>query len=199
MGVARPDLEPRATQFVPQIVKLIEKLIAGGHAYAAANGDVMYSINSFADYGKLSGKRLEDLRAGARVEVDEAKRDPLDFVLWKKSKPGEPSWESPWGGGRPGWHIECSAMSMTLLGEQFDIHGGGMDLKFPHHENEIAQSCGASGKPLANYWMHNGFVNVDSEKVSSPWATSSRCAMYCRTCAIRKCCAFAGFQPASRR
>jgi cysteinyl-tRNA synthetase len=127
---------------------------------------VMYSVTSFPDYGHLSGKRLADLRAGARVEVDEAKRDPLDFVLWKKSKPGEPSWESPWGGGRPGWHIECSAMSMALLGEHFDIHGGGMDLKFPHHENEIAQSCGASGKPLANYWMHNGFVNVDSEKMS---------------------------------
>ncbi len=166
MGVARPDLEPRATQFVPQIVALIQTLIARGHAYAATNGDVMYSVTSFPHYGQLSGKRLADLRAGARVEVDEAKRDPLDFVLWKKSKPGEPSWDSPWGDGRPGWHIECSAMSMTLLGEHFDIHGGGMDLKFPHHENEIAQSCGASGKPLANYWMHNGFVNVDSEKMS---------------------------------
>ncbi|MEO8307133.1 MAG: cysteine--tRNA ligase [Pseudomonadota bacterium] len=166
MGVARPDFEPRATQFVPQIVALIQTLIARGHAYAASNGDVMYSVTSFADYGKLSGKKLSDLRAGARVEVDEAKRDPLDFVLWKKSKPGEPSWDSPWGAGRPGWHIECSAMSMTLLGEHFDIHGGGMDLKFPHHENEIAQSCGASGKPLANCWMHNGFVNVDSEKMS---------------------------------
>ena len=126
----------------------------------------MYSVTSFPDYGQLSGKRLADLRAGARVDVDEAKRDPLDFVLWKQSKPGEPSWASPWGAGRPGWHIECSAMSMALLGEHFDIHGGGMDLKFPHHENEIAQSCGATGKPFANYWMHNGFVNVDSEKMS---------------------------------
>jgi cysteinyl-tRNA synthetase len=166
MGIARPDLEPRATQYLPQIVKLIATLITRGHAYVGGSGDVMYSVTSFAGYGKLSGKRLADLRAGARVDVDEAKRDPLDFVLWKMSKPGEPSWESPWGGGRPGWHIECSAMSMTLLGEHFDIHGGGMDLKFPHHENEIAQSCGATGHPFANYWMHNGFVNVDSEKMS---------------------------------
>jgi cysteinyl-tRNA synthetase len=166
MGVARPDLEPRATQFLPQIVSLIGRLVERGHAYVAPNNDVMYSVTSFGDYGQLSGKRLADLRAGARVDVDEAKRDPLDFVLWKHSKPGEPSWPSPWGDGRPGWHIECSAMSMTLLGEHFDIHGGGMDLKFPHHENEIAQSCGATGKPLANYWMHNGFVNVDSEKMS---------------------------------
>jgi cysteinyl-tRNA synthetase len=166
VGVARPDHEPRATQYLPQIVKLISTLIARGHAYVGSNGDVMYSVTSFADYGQLSGKRLADLRAGARVDVDEAKRDPLDFVLWKMSKPGEPSWESPWGAGRPGWHIECSAMSMALLGERFDIHGGGMDLKFPHHENEIAQSCGATGQPFANYWMHNGFVNVDSEKMS---------------------------------
>jgi cysteinyl-tRNA synthetase len=166
LGIARPDHEPRATQYLPAIVTLIEKLIARGHAYAAANGDVMYSVSSFEGYGRLSGKRLEDLRAGARVEVDEAKRDPLDFVLWKHSKPGEPSWPSPWGAGRPGWHIECSAMSMALLGEHFDIHGGGMDLKFPHHENEIAQSCGATGAHFASYWMHNGFVNVDSEKMS---------------------------------
>jgi len=166
LGIARPDHEPRATQHLPQIIALIEKLIARGHAYAAPNGDVMYAVASFEGYGKLSGKRLEDLRAGARVEVDEAKRDPLDFVLWKHSKPGEPSWPSPWGAGRPGWHIECSAMSMELLGEHFDIHGGGMDLKFPHHENEIAQSCGATGHALANYWLHNGFVNVDSEKMS---------------------------------
>src|SRR5882757_1523239 len=166
LGVARPDHEPRATQHVPHIVALIEKLITRGHAYAAPNGDVMYSVTSFDGYGRLSGKRLEDLRAGARVEVDEAKRDPLDFVLWKQSKPGEPSWPSPWGAGRPGWHIECSAMSMALLGEHFDIHGGGMDLKFPHHENEIAQSCGATGQVFANYWLHNGFVNVDSEKMS---------------------------------
>jgi cysteinyl-tRNA synthetase len=166
LGIAAPDHAPRATRHLPQIVSLIEKLIARGHAYAAANGDVMYAVASFADYGQLSGKKLEDLRAGARVEVDEAKRDPLDFVLWKHSKPGEPSWPSPWGAGRPGWHIECSAMSMALLGEHFDIHGGGMDLKFPHHENEIAQSCGATGAKFANYWLHNGFVNVDSEKMS---------------------------------
>ncbi|HMA11048.1 MAG TPA: cysteine--tRNA ligase, partial [Steroidobacteraceae bacterium] len=166
LGIARPDHEPRATQHLPQIIALIEKLIARGHAYAAPNGDVMYAVASFAGYGRLSGKKLEDLRAGARVEVDEAKRDPLDFVLWKHSKPGEPSWPSPWGAGRPGWHIECSAMSMALLGEHFDIHGGGMDLKFPHHENEIAQSCGATGARFANYWLHNGFVNVDSEKMS---------------------------------
>ena len=166
LGIAAPDHAPRATQHLPQIISLIEKLIARGHAYAAANGDVMYAVASFADYGQLSGKKLEDLRAGARVEVDEAKRDPLDFVLWKHSKPGEPSWPSPWGAGRPGWHIECSAMSMALLGEHFDIHGGGMDLKFPHHENEIAQSCGATGAKFANYWLHNGFVNVDSEKMS---------------------------------
>jgi cysteinyl-tRNA synthetase len=166
LGVAKPDQEPRATQFVPQIVALIETLIAGGHAYVAANGDVMYAVTSFDGYGQLSGKRLEDLRAGARVEVNEAKRDPLDIVLWKHSKPGEPAWPSPWGEGRPGWHIECSAMSMALLGEHFDLHGGGMDLKFPHHENEIAQSCGATGAPFVNCWMHNGFVNVDSEKMS---------------------------------
>jgi cysteinyl-tRNA synthetase len=166
MACARPDHEPRATAYVPQIVAMIERLIERGHAYAAASGDVLYAVASFADYGRLSGKRLEDLRAGARVEVDESKRDPLDFVLWKHAKPGEPSWASPWGQGRPGWHIECSAMSTALLGDTFDIHGGGMDLKFPHHENEIAQSCGATGKVFARLWMHNGFVNVDSEKMS---------------------------------
>jgi len=165
LGVAKPDHEPRATAHMPHIVALIEKLIALGHAYVAADGDVLYSIGSFAQYGRLSGKKIEDLRAGARVEVDATKRDPLDFVLWKHAKPGEPSWSSPWSKGRPGWHIECSAMSMALLGEEFDIHGGGMDLKFPHHENEIAQSCGAGAK-FARVWMHNGFVNVDSEKMS---------------------------------
>jgi cysteinyl-tRNA synthetase len=166
LGVAKPDHEPRATAHVPHIIALIGKLIARGHAYVAGNGDVMYSVSSYASYGQLSGKRLDDLRAGARVDVEESKRDPLDFVLWKRAKPGEPSWSSPWGEGRPGWHIECSAMSMALLGEHFDIHGGGMDLKFPHHENEIAQSCGATGHAFANYWLHNGFVNVDSEKMS---------------------------------
>jgi cysteinyl-tRNA synthetase len=166
LGVQKPDQEPRATQFLPQIIALIERLIARGHAYVGGSGDVMYAVASFEGYGRLSGKRLEDLRAGARIEVNEAKRDPLDFVLWKQSKAGEPAWPSPWGDGRPGWHIECSAMSMALLGEHFDLHGGGMDLKFPHHENEIAQSCGASGAPFVECWMHNGFVNVDSEKMS---------------------------------
>lgn len=166
LGMMKPSHEPRATQYMPQMIAMIEKLIARGHAYAAGNGDVMYSVTSFPAYGRLSGKKLGDLRAGARVDVDEHKRDPLDFVLWKHSKPGEPSWDSPWGKGRPGWHIECSAMSTTLLGDYFDIHGGGMDLKFPHHENEIAQSCAASGQPFVKYWLHNGFVNVDNEKMS---------------------------------
>ena len=166
LGVERGDHEPRATEYVPAIVSMVNRLVRKGHAYAAANGDVYFSVSKFADYGKLSGKKLEDLRAGARVEVNEAKQDPLDFVLWKASKPGEPSWDSPWGQGRPGWHIECSAMSTQLLGPHFDIHGGGMDLMFPHHENEIAQSCCACDAPFVNYWMHNGFVRVDNEKMS---------------------------------
>jgi cysteinyl-tRNA synthetase len=166
LGLARPDAEPRVTQYLPEIIKMIGQLIDNGYAYVAADGDVLYAVAKFAGYGKLSGKRLADLRAGARVEVDEGKRDPLDFVLWKHAKPGEPSWQSPWGAGRPGWHIECSAMSTALLGTHFDIHGGGMDLKFPHHENEIAQSCGANGDKFANLWMHNGFVNIDNEKMS---------------------------------
>ena len=166
LGVEPPDFEPRATQHVEGMVDLITRLIDRGLAYVAGNGDVLYSVSKFPDYGRLSGKKLEDLRAGARVEVDDAKRDPLDFVLWKRAKPGEPAWATPWGGGRPGWHIECSAMSRALLGEHFDIHGGGMDLKFPHHENEIAQSCGATGAHFVNIWMHNGFVNVDNEKMS---------------------------------
>jgi cysteinyl-tRNA synthetase len=166
LNVLRPDHEPRATQYVPGMIALTQTLIDKGHAYVATDGDVMYSVGSFADYGKLSGKRLADLRAGARIEVDTAKRDPLDFVLWKKAKPGEPAWESPWGPGRPGWHIECSVMSGEILGSHFDIHAGGMDLKFPHHENEIAQSCAATGDHFANLWMHNGFVNVDDEKMS---------------------------------
>ncbi len=166
LAILPPDHEPRATQFVPQIIAMVQQLIAREFAYVAANGDVMYAVARFADYGKLSGKKLADLRSGARVAVDEAKRDPLDFVLWKHSKPGEPAWESPWGSGRPGWHIECSAMSTTLLGTHFDLHGGGMDLKFPHHENEIAQSCAATGDCFVNVWMHNGFVNVDQEKMS---------------------------------
>ena len=154
LGILPPDFEPRATQYLPQIIVMVAELIARGYAYVAADGDVLYSVTSFAPYGQLSGKRLADLRAGARVEVDEAKRDPLDFVLWKARKPGEPWWDSPWGRGRPGWHIECSAMSTALLGTHFDIHGGGLDLKFPHHENEIAQSCAATGDEFVNLWMH---------------------------------------------
>jgi cysteinyl-tRNA synthetase len=166
LGILPPDEEPRATQYLPQIIAMVEELVRREYAYVAANGDVMYAVARFQGYGKLSGKRLADLRAGARVEVDEAKRDPLDFVLWKHAKPGEPAWESPWGPGRPGWHIECSAMSTSLLGTHFDLHGGGLDLKFPHHENEIAQSCAATGDRFVNLWMHNGFVNVDAEKMS---------------------------------
>ncbi len=166
LGLVKPDLEPRATQYVPQIIAMIGKLVERDYAYVASSGDVMYAVARFDGYGKLSGKVLADLRAGARVDVDESKRDPLDFVLWKHAKPGEPSWESPWGAGRPGWHIECSAMSTDLLGATFDLHGGGMDLKFPHHENEIAQSCAATGQPFVNVWVHNGFVNIDNEKMS---------------------------------
>jgi cysteinyl-tRNA synthetase len=166
LGLLRPDHEPRATHYLPQIIAMIEQLLAKDYAYVAVNGDVMYAVARFAGYGQLSGKRLADLRAGARVEVDEAKHDPLDFVLWKHAKTGEPSWPSPWGPGRPGWHIECSAMSSALLGTHFDLHGGGLDLKFPHHENEIAQSRAASGDQFVNVWMHNGFVNVDEEKMS---------------------------------
>jgi cysteinyl-tRNA synthetase len=166
LGILRPDFEPRATDHIPSIIEITRQLIDKGYAYVATDGDVMYSVAKFGPYGKLSGKKLEDLRAGARVAVDHAKRDPLDFVLWKRAKPGEPSWASPWGEGRPGWHIECSAMTYDILGTRFDIHGGGADLKFPHHENEIAQSCAASGDGFAKYWMHNGFVNVDNEKMS---------------------------------
>lgn len=166
LGLLPPDEEPRATNFIDEIIRITQTLIERGNAYVASDGDVMYSVSSFAPYGKLSGRDLADLRAGARVEIDQAKRDPLDFVLWKRAKAGEPFWSSPWGDGRPGWHIECSAMSLSILGAEFDIHGGGMDLKFPHHENEIAQSCAATGKKFARYWMHNGFVNVDNEKMS---------------------------------
>ncbi len=166
LGLARPDLEPRATQHMDEILEMIQTLIDRGHAYVGGNGDVYYRVASFPAYGRLSGKRPEELRVGARVEVGEAKQDPLDFALWKSAKPGEPSWDSPWGPGRPGWHIECSAMSTAALGNHFDIHGGGMDLKFPHHENEIAQSCGATHEPFVNIWMHNGFVQVADEKMS---------------------------------
>lgn len=166
LGVLNPDFEPRATEFIPQMQEIIRLLESKGLAYVAADGDVNYSVRNFPGYGKLSGKSLEDLRAGERVEIVQAKRDPLDFVLWKHAKPGEPAWPSPWGQGRPGWHIECSAMSSALLGQHFDIHGGGQDLQFPHHENEIAQSEGAHDRPFVNYWMHNGFVRVDNEKMS---------------------------------
>jgi cysteinyl-tRNA synthetase len=166
LGIGKPDHEPRATSYIPEIQAMIGRLVANGHAYVGANGDVYYAVARFPKYGRLSGKKLADLRAGARVEVDESKRDPLDFVLWKSAKPGEPAWDSPWGMGRPGWHIECSAMAVALLGVEFDIHGGGMDLKFPHHENEIAQSCAACDAAFARIWMHNGFVRVDDEKMS---------------------------------
>jgi cysteinyl-tRNA synthetase len=169
LGVEKPDHEPRATQYVPQMLGLIEALEKNGLAYKAADGDVNYSVRDFAGYGKLSGKSLDDLRAGERVDVNSGKRDPLDFVLWKAAKESEPDevkWDSPWGQGRPGWHIECSAMACELLGEHFDIHGGGADLQFPHHENEIAQSEGAHQGAFVNYWMHNGFIRVDNEKMS---------------------------------
>ena len=166
LGVRRPDQEPRATANIPEMLKLIGSLIEKGLAYRADNGDVYYAVQKFNGYGKLSGKSLEQLRAGARVDIDPNKRDPLDFVLWKAAKAGEPAWDSPWGKGRPGWHIECSAMSEHYLGAHFDIHGGGQDLQFPHHENEIAQSEGAHGHTFVNYWMHNGFVRIDDEKMS---------------------------------
>ncbi|MCE5394441.1 MAG: cysteine--tRNA ligase, partial [Acidithiobacillus sp.] len=165
LGCLPPDVEPRATQHIQQMISLIETLIHRGHAYAADNGDVYFSVRSFATYGQLSGRSIEDLQVGARIEAGEKKRDPLDFALWKAAKTGEPAWPSPWGDGRPGWHIECSAMSMELLGCAFDIHGGGLDLQFPHHENEIAQSQGA-GCSFARYWLHNGHVRVQDEKMS---------------------------------
>jgi cysteinyl-tRNA synthetase len=166
LGLQSPDLEPRATEFITPIIAMIQTLIDKGFAYAAANGDVMYSVRKFPNYGQLSRKKIDDLRAGSRVQVDDAKQDPLDFVMWKHAKPGEPSWQSPWGPGRPGWHIECSAMSTSLLGSYFDLHGGGEDLKFPHHENEIAQSCAACDSRFVKTWMHNGFVRVNDEKMS---------------------------------
>ncbi|MBM3340837.1 MAG: cysteine--tRNA ligase [Betaproteobacteria bacterium] len=166
LGIEKPDHEPRATQYVQGMLDMIEVLRKNGLAYQAADGDVNYAVRKFEGYGKLSGKSLDDLRAGDRVAVDMAKQDPLDFVLWKRAKEGEPSWPSPWGEGRPGWHIECSVMSSSLLGKHFDIHGGGQDLQFPHHENEIAQSEGAHRCTFVNTWMHNGFVRVDNEKMS---------------------------------
>ncbi len=166
LGVLPPDEEPRATAAMGQIIGMIQRLLDKGYAYGTPQGDVYYRVNRFAGYGKLSGKQLGELRAGERVAVDTAKEDPLDFVLWKAAKPHEPRWDAPWGAGRPGWHIECSAMSTHCLGDHFDIHGGGMDLMFPHHENEIAQSEAATGHPFVNVWMHNGFVQINEEKMS---------------------------------
>ncbi|MGI2165058.1 cysteine--tRNA ligase [Shewanella oncorhynchi] len=166
LNMLRPDFEPRATLHIAEIIDMVELLLARGHAYVASDGDVLFSVASYPDYGRLSGQNLDQLQAGARVEVDETKQNPMDFVLWKMSKPGEPTWESPWGPGRPGWHIECSAMNSKHLGLHFDIHGGGSDLQFPHHENEIAQSCCAHDTPYVNYWMHTGMVMVDREKMS---------------------------------
>jgi len=166
LGVERPTAEPKATEAISEMLAMIKTLIDKGLAYAADNGDVYYDVSEFPDYGKLSGRNIEELRAGERVAVNESKQDPMDFVLWKGAKPEEPSWDSPWGKGRPGWHIECSAMSADSLGKQFDIHGGGQDLQFPHHENEIAQSEGAHGCQYVNYWMHNGFVRIADEKMS---------------------------------
>ncbi len=166
LNVVRPDAEPRATTHIDQIITMISELMENGYAYRAQNGDVFYDVSAFSEYGKLSGKNIAELRAGIRVDVQEVKDDPVDFVLWKKGKPGEPAWDAPWGRGRPGWHIECSAMSRHCLGRDFDIHGGGQDLQFPHHENEIAQSIGAGSERFVNIWMHNGFVRVDDEKMS---------------------------------
>ncbi|HEX9192066.1 MAG TPA: cysteine--tRNA ligase, partial [Candidatus Deferrimicrobiaceae bacterium] len=166
LGLLRPEAEPKATDHIPEIIALVSGLVRAGNAYAV-DGDVYYAVKGFPGYGKLSGKNLEDLLAGARVEVDERKQDPLDFALWKASKPGEPAWDSPWGPGRPGWHIECTAMSLKYLGEQIDIHGGGQDLVFPHHENEIAQSeCFTGKKPFVKYWMHNGLLRLGEAKMS---------------------------------
>jgi len=166
LNMARPDLEPRVTTHMAEIIEMIETLVAKEHAYVAASGDVLFDVSSYKEYGKLSGQNLEQLQAGSRVEVDDSKKSPLDFVLWKSAKPEEPSWDSPWGAGRPGWHIECSAMNAKVLGDHFDIHGGGSDLQFPHHENEVAQSCCALDTPYVNYWMHTGMVQVDQEKMS---------------------------------
>ncbi|QLB19377.1 cysteine--tRNA ligase [Mannheimia granulomatis] len=166
LNILRPDVEPRATKHIPEIIAMVEKLIKNGNAYVAADGDVMFDVESFNKYGALSRQNLEQLQAGARVEIKSVKKSPMDFVLWKMSKEGEPSWESPWGNGRPGWHIECSAMNSKELGEHFDIHGGGADLMFPHHENEIAQSCCAHGGDYVNYWLHTGMLTIDKEKMS---------------------------------
>lgn len=180
LGILPPTQEPRATEAMADMIAMIQTLLDKGFAYVGATGDVYYDVSRFERYGQLANKKLDDLRSGARIEVEEAKSDPLDFVLWKATKPGEPSWSAPWGAGRPGWHIECSAMSTHCLGEHFDIHGGGMDLKFPHHENEIAQSEAASGHRYVNFWMHNGFVQVNEEKnVQIVGQFFLPCARYC--------------------
>ncbi|WP_082259182.1 cysteine--tRNA ligase [Glaesserella parasuis] len=166
LNILRPDVEPRATQHIPEIIAIVEKLLAKGHAYVAEDGDVMFNVESFQKYGALSRQNLEQLQAGARVEIKSVKHNPMDFVLWKMSKENEPSWDSPWGKGRPGWHIECSAMNSKELGNHFDIHGGGSDLMFPHHENEIAQSCCAHGDDYVNYWLHTGMLTINEEKMS---------------------------------
>lgn len=166
LGIERSTVNPRATEHIDDIIELVQTLIDKGHAYPAENGDVYFSVRSFPGYGKLKGQDINDMENGVRIDTNDIKRDPLDFALWKGEKPGEPSWPSPWGNGRPGWHIECSAMSMKILGPTFDIHGGGADLVFPHHENEIAQSEAATGKPFVHYWMHNGYINIDNQKMS---------------------------------
>ncbi|MCE5235695.1 MAG: cysteine--tRNA ligase [Clostridiaceae bacterium] len=166
LSIERATVNPRATEHIKEIVALVARLVDAGHAYATPEGDVYFAVRSYPAYGKLSGQSVESLESGARIDPGEQKRDPLDFALWKAAKPGEPAWESPWGMGRPGWHIECSAMSMAVLGETFDIHCGGQDLVFPHHENEVAQSEAATGKPFARYWLHNGFINIDNQKMS---------------------------------
>ena len=166
LGIKRSTVNPRATEHIDEIIDLVSQLIEKGHAYPTENGDVYFSVRSYPGYGKLKGQDIDDMENGVRIDPSDIKHDPLDFALWKGAKPGEPSWPSPWGPGRPGWHIECSAMSMSILGPTFDIHGGGMDLIFPHHENEIAQSEAATGKPFARYWMHNGYINIDNQKMS---------------------------------
>lgn len=187
LNVATPSHTPRATEHISEMIQLIERLIANGYGYEV-DGDVYFAVSKFGPYGKLSGKNTEQLQAGARVDVDDRKRDPLDFALWKASKPGEPEWDCPWGKGRPGWHIECSAMGQHFLGETFDIHGGGADLIFPHHENEIAQAEGASGKPFVRYWIHNGFVTINQEKMSKSlknFSTIREILGYCHPEAVR--------------
>ena len=166
LGLARPDVEPKATMHIPEIISMVQKLVDKGFAYPTSDGSVYFAVEKFKGYGKLSGRKLDEMISGTRFDVEESKQNPLDFALWKASKPGEPKWESPWGEGRPGWHIECSAMSTKYLGDSFDIHAGGRDLIFPHHENEIAQAECATGKPFAKYWVHNGFLTVEGEKMS---------------------------------